>query len=180
MNDKALIARVIARGDQHAFATLVRQHQNGVRNFLRRLTAGDHAQADDLAQEVFLRAYKSLKSFRAEASFSSWLHSIAYRSFLNERRKSHHHNEVAGDALPFMPGPSSTVDSDIMVERLMRHLSVPERTCLTLSLSAGMSHQEIVAITDLPLGTVKSHIARGKQKLIDIVSAPQNKQEVAS
>ncbi|MAO67731.1 MULTISPECIES: sigma-70 family RNA polymerase sigma factor [Idiomarina] len=108
MNDKALIARVIARGDQHAFATLVRQHQNGVRHFLRRLTAGDHAQADDLAQEVFLRAYKSLKSFRAEASFSSWLHSIAYRSFLNEQRKSHHHNEVAGDALPFMPGPSST------------------------------------------------------------------------
>ena len=62
----------------------------------------------------------------------------------------------------------------------MRHLSVPERTCLTLSLSAGMSHQEIVAITDLPLGTVKSHIARGKQKLVDIVSAPQNKQEVAA
>ena len=69
--DAALIARVLGGDDRQAFATLVRRHQSTVRNLLRRLTAGQHALADDLAQETFLQAYRKLGQFRADAQFAT-------------------------------------------------------------------------------------------------------------
>ena len=72
-----LIARVVVQDDRHAFAELVRRHQSAVRATLRRLTAGNHALADDLAQETFVLACRNLKSFRQEARFSTWLFRIA-------------------------------------------------------------------------------------------------------
>src|SRR5689334_14344277 len=85
-DDTALVARVLASDDRHAFATLVRRHQSTVRGLLRRLTCGDAARADDLAQETFLRAYRGLASLRGSAKLSSWLLSIAYRTFLDDAR----------------------------------------------------------------------------------------------
>ena len=79
--DSELISRFLA-GDQRAFADLVRRYQSPIRQFLRRLAAGDHALADDMAQETFLKMFTSLASFRGDAGLSTWLHTIAYRSFL--------------------------------------------------------------------------------------------------
>lgn len=173
MNDQALIARVLLDNDQHAFASLVRKYQHPIRHFLRRLTSGDHSLADDLAQEVFLAAYTKIQNFRAESSFGTWLHSIAYRVFLNDRRKAHYAREVSSELVISEPSTTHNTEQDILVERLMSHLSVGERTCVTLAYSAGMSHQEIVEITGMPLGTVKSHINRGKQKLVELVNSNQ-------
>lgn len=158
---------------------LVRTHQHGIRHFLRRLTAGDHAWADDLAQEVFIRAYQKLSSYRADASFSTWLHSIAYRYFLNQQRKGYRQHEVSGLELLEQTAAESSAEKELFVAQLMRHLSLPERTCLTLSISAGLSHQDIVSVTELPLGTVKSHITRGKAKLAKVINASATQQEVA-
>lgn len=169
MNDKALISRVLVDDDHHAFATLVRKYQQSIRQFLRRLTDGNSALADDIAQQVFISAYDKLSTFRAEAGFSTWLHSIAYRKFLNEMRKSHHHVEVALTDDVFSPTTRDSTEQELLIEKLMTHLSVIEKTCITLAYSAGMSHQEIVDVTQLPLGTVKSHINRGKNKLIEWV-----------
>jgi RNA polymerase sigma-70 factor (ECF subfamily) len=72
-SDAHLITRVLRAGDPNAFGELVRRYQSPVRSFLRRLTRGDEALADDLAQETFLRAWRKLETFRAEARFSSWL-----------------------------------------------------------------------------------------------------------
>src|SRR5215207_8554219 len=96
LTDAMLIARVVVQDDRHAFAELVRRYQSTVRATLRRLTAGNDALADDLAQETFLLAYRNLKSFRQEARFSTWLYRIATNAFFAEARKRK--EELLGDA----------------------------------------------------------------------------------
>ena len=88
ISDAQLIARVVVTDDRHAFGELVRRHQSAVRATLRKLTSGNAALADDLAQETFLLAYRNLKSFRQEAKFSTWLYRIAYNVFLGDARKT--------------------------------------------------------------------------------------------
>src|SRR5262245_5424028 len=84
--DRELIARVVADDDRNAFAELVRRNQSAVRGLLRKLTAGDHGRADDLAQETFLRAYRGLGTYRGDTRLTSWLFGIAYRAFLSDQR----------------------------------------------------------------------------------------------
>ena len=95
LTDAQLIARVVVHDDRNAFSELVRRHQSPVRTTLRRLTAGNHALADDLAQETFMLAYRNLKSFRQEARFSTWLYRIATNAFLADARKRK--EELLGD-----------------------------------------------------------------------------------
>ena len=95
LTDAQLIARVVIHDDRHAFSELVRRHQSAVRTTLRRLTAGNHALADDLAQETFMLAFRNLGSFRQEAKFSTWLYRIATNAFLADARKRK--EELLGD-----------------------------------------------------------------------------------
>ena len=95
VSDAQLIARAMVTDDRHAFAELVRRHQSGVRACLRKLTAGNHALADDLAQETFVLAWRNLKSFRQEARFSTWLYRIATNCWLGDARKRK--EELLGD-----------------------------------------------------------------------------------
>ena len=146
------------------FGRLVREHQSAVRAFLRRLTRGDAALADDLAQETFFEAHRKLAQFRGEGSFSSWLFGIAWSRFLMERRKRK--EEPLGETLDtasFDPRPASEARLDL--ERAMARLSAEERAALTLCYALGHSHGEAADILDMPLGTVKSHVLRGREKL---------------
>src|SRR5512134_660293 len=93
--DSQLIARCVVADDRHAFAELVRRHQSAVRACLRKLTAGNHALADDLAQETFVLAWRNLKAFRQEAKFSTWLYRIATNCWLADARKRK--EELLGD-----------------------------------------------------------------------------------
>jgi len=170
IDDNTLIARVISNGDQHAFATLIKKHHSAIRQFLRRLTAGDQASADDIAQEAFIRIFQKLDSFVGKSTFSTWAHKIAYNCFLKYKQKVYHQHELDGFDFSLLQAQVEDIEKDLMIERLMNCLNITERTCITLSVSAGMSHQEICIITKLPLGTVKSHINRGKQKLLDKVN----------
>ena len=95
VSDAQLIARAVVADDRHAFAELVRRHQSSVRACLRRLTAGNHALADDLAQDTFVLAWRNLKSFRQEARFSTWLYRIATNCWLADARKRK--EELLGD-----------------------------------------------------------------------------------
>src|SRR5512145_3363589 len=94
-SDAALIARVVVQDDRHAFAELVRRHQSSVRACLRKLAAGNHALADDLAQETFVLAWRNLKSFRQDAKFSTWLYRIATNCWLMDARRRK--EELLGD-----------------------------------------------------------------------------------
>src|SRR4249920_398969 len=98
VTDATLIARALVADDRHAFAELVKRHQSAVRATLRRLTAGNHALADDLAQETFVLAWRNLKSFRQEAKFSTWLYRIATNCWLADARKRK--EELLGDRDP--------------------------------------------------------------------------------
>jgi RNA polymerase sigma-70 factor (ECF subfamily) len=164
MTDEELAARVTGFDDQAAFQALVERHQGPIRGFLRRLLAGDHGAADDLAQDTFLLAYRKLPAWGARGSLSSWLHTIAYRQFLryNERRSR---QTVMAEPPDSGFDPRGAVEAEILLPALMRQVGPEERACLTLAYAAGMSHAEIGAITGLPVGTVKSRIFRGKEKL---------------
>ncbi|MEJ2383335.1 MAG: RNA polymerase sigma factor [Xanthomonadales bacterium] len=164
LSDAELVARVTGFDDQAAFQVLVERHQAAVRGFLHRLLAGDHGTADDLAQETFLTAYRKLGTLKSGERLVSWLHSIAYRQFLQHLRK-HERQRVMAE--PPEPGhdPRAAMDAEYLAPRLLAEASPPERACLTLAYAAGMSHAEVSEITGLPVGTVKSHITRGKQKL---------------
>jgi RNA polymerase sigma-70 factor (ECF subfamily) len=172
VEDAPLIARVIADDDHHAFATLVRRHQSCVRAFLLRLTCGDGALADDVAQEVFLHAYRRIGTYRSEGGFASWLFAIAYRAFASEKRKrrwsAEDLREVPEAAQPGAQNATAVTED---IERAMRHLREAERACLSLCYQWGMSHQEAAGVLGFPVGTVKTHVARGKEKLREHLSA---------
>lgn len=164
ISDAELVTRVVGSDDPAAFQVLVERHQAAIRGFLRRLLTGDHGTADDLAQETFITAYRKLGDLKAGAGLLSWLHSIAYRQFLQHLRK-HRRQQVVPEPPDAGHDPRAAVDAEYLAPRLLAEASPPERACLTLAYAAGMSHAEISGVTGLPVGTVKSHITRGKQKL---------------
>jgi RNA polymerase sigma-70 factor (ECF subfamily) len=147
-----------------SFETLVREHQSQVRAFLRRLTREDAALADDLAQETFLEAHRKLAQYRGEGSFVSWLCGIAWSRFLMERRKRKE-EPIAGIDERAWADPRDASEARLDLERAMARLSAEERAALTLCYALGHSHGEAAEILSMPLGTVKSHVLRGREKL---------------
>lgn len=164
--DHALVVRVLLTDDRRAFEQLMRRHQGMVRAQLRRLLHGDNAEADDLAQETFLLAWRKLHQFRGEARFSTWLYRIAYSCFLQARRKrSLTAEDIDGDTLGQRATPRDAAELRIDVEYAMRRLSATEQDVLLHVVQLGLSHDEAAYVLAMPLGTVKSHTARGKAKL---------------
>ncbi|MGZ5041712.1 MAG: RNA polymerase sigma factor [Usitatibacter sp.] len=168
-SDAELIVAVIERGDRSAFGFLVARHQSKVRTVLRRLTKGDAALADDLAQETFILAWRNLARFRFEARFSTWIYRIAFNAWQSEARRKHEVPlEIDDDALPdasesydALPDIASRID----LERAMAALSDGERAAITACYYADLSHEEAAATLGMPLGTVKTHVLRAKAKL---------------
>jgi RNA polymerase sigma-70 factor (ECF subfamily) len=167
--DAELILAVLERDDRGAFGTLVQRHQSKVRTVLRRLTRGDAALADDLAQETFVLAWRNLRAFRFEARFSTWIYRIAFNAWQSEARKRREvvldlddESPPAGsEALEMMPDVASRVD----LERAFAVLSDGERAAITACYYADLSHEEAAKALGMPLGTVKTHVLRAKAKL---------------
>lgn len=137
-----------------------------VRAQLRRLLHGNNAEADDLAQETFLLAWRKLHQFRGEARFSTWLYRIAYSCFLQDRRKrSAAAEDIDAGTLDQRTTPHDATEMRLDVDRAMRRLSAPEQTVLLHVVQLGLSDNEAAYVLAMPLGTVKSHARRGKDKL---------------
>jgi len=162
MNDTASAERRAATGDVAAFGALVRQHQSSVRGFLRRLTRGNHALADDLAQDTFLEAHRKIAQFQGHGSFTGWLYAIAWSRFLMENRKR---KLEPLDDMDERVAPESDPAIKLDLEKAMAMLRAPERSALTLCFALGMPHEEAATVMGVPLGTLKSHVARGREKL---------------
>ena len=163
LTDEELAARFLALRDQDAFAELVRRHQSQVRGFLRQLT-GDPALADDVAQDTFLRTWRKLHTFSGKGRFGAWLMTLAYREFLQTVRRGNRHGRLL-DRLTAEAQSGDGVERHNDGNDLARFLAVltpDERIVIILSYGYGLSHDEISDATGLPLGTVKSHIRRGK------------------
>ncbi|MFV8754232.1 RNA polymerase sigma factor [Nannocystaceae bacterium ST9] len=171
LDDEVLVARASGGKDNAAFAELVRRHQGKVRGLLLRLT-NNPTLADDLAQEVFLRAYRGLVGFEGRSRFSTWLYRIAYNVFLNHRTRT---RELA--CLPEnYESHAAAPDNELSPQRydLRRDLAdavtrLPERyrAVVTLYYLEDVSYPEIAEVLDLPLGTVKTHLHRAKKLLRD-------------
>lgn len=156
-----LLARA---GDDAAFATLVRRHQGIVRGWLQKLDTGSNA--DDIAQETFIQAWKKLKDYEQRGEFRSWLLSIAYRAFLQSRRRHKRETELLRrEEVLAVKEQASHNQAVPDLERLLAVLNPQERACMLLCYSHGYSHGEIVRVLAMPLGTVKSHIRRSLIKI---------------
>lgn len=167
--DEELVALVIATRDRDAFGELVRRHQTLVRGLLARMT-GNRALADDLAQDAFIRAYEKIGSYAGKGAFKGWLCRIAYTEFLQARRKRKSVERTMDrfkaevDLEP--EGGRDWDRGDAMdLDRALATLSEPERACLVMCYACGMSHSEAAEATGMPLGTVKSHVNRGREKM---------------
>ena len=178
ISDGQLIARCIVGDDRHAFAELVKRHQSAVRACLRKLTTGNHALADDLAQETFVLAWRNLKSFRQEARFSTWLYRIATNCWLAQARKRQEEllgdrddavvdddSDALDDGRAATHDHASTTTMKIDLERAMATLSEAERAAIVQCYHNDLSHEEAAYVLGCPVGTVKTHVLRGKQKL---------------
>ena len=141
-----------------------------MRNFLRKLTR-DFVLADDLAQDAFLQAWDKLHTYRGQGTFIGWLLKVAYTTFLQSKRKSSRYGEILaelgeetelGGARHTEPS-TDTTDLD----RFLAVLTGEERAVMILSYACGLSHREISDAANLPVGTVKSIIFRGKEKIRD-------------
>jgi RNA polymerase sigma-70 factor (ECF subfamily) len=166
--DHQLVARVVSGQDTQAFGELVRRHQSHVRNFLRKLT-GDYTLADDLAQDCFMHAWDKLQTFSGKGSFIGWLLKVAYTTFLQSKRKSKRYAEIldqvghaASHDAPVYASQSEEVGD---LERFLAVLTEEERAVMIMSYACGLSHREISESMAMPVGTVKSVIFRGKEKI---------------
>ena len=148
---------------------MVREHQGAVRAFLQRLSR-DPARADDLAQTAFLKAFEATGRLRDPKSAKAWLFQIAYRTFIDEYRKTQRRDALAETQIEeaaSQTNPALAAD----IARAMDALPPDCRAVVMLCLAYGMSHSEAAKITSMPLGTVKSHVLRGKTQLRAFLSA---------
>jgi RNA polymerase sigma-70 factor (ECF subfamily) len=166
--DHTLVAKVVSGQDTAAFGELVRRHQSQVRNFLRKL-AGDFSAADDLSQECFMHAWEKMHTYSGRGSFIGWLLKVAYTTFLQSKRKSKRYAEIMEQVGHRMEtnAEAYTLQSDEVtdLDKLLAVLDEEERAIMIMSYACGLSHREIGEATSMPIGTVKSVIFRGKQKI---------------
>jgi RNA polymerase sigma-70 factor (ECF subfamily) len=160
------LAALAAAGDRAAYGELVRRHGSAVRGLLRRMGA-DAAAADDLAQDAFIVGFEQVADFRGEGAFAGWIKRIAARLYLRRMKRDalllltdQTPDEGDPDALD-QPRAANRLDLDAA----LKGLSPVERLCVSLCYGADLSHSEAAEALNLPLGTVKSHVKRGLDKL---------------
>lgn len=150
-------------GSADAFGRLVHMHHQGLRVFLRRLAPAD---ADDLAQETFVFAWENMARFDPARSFRPWLFGIAWRKHREAkrswlRRLTRQGRAVADAPTAYQSDPTLKLD----LEKATAALPPEQRAALLLCLGCEFTHAEAADALALPLGTVKSHVARGREKL---------------
>ncbi len=166
---EAFIVSLARDGDRSAFEELVSRRQAAVRNLMRRCCR-ETALADDLAQQVFLQVWLKLPGLRNPEAFGAWLKRLAISIWLQHVRKKDalsEAGELSGIEQPRHETPGVGMDLDEALDTLPQVV----RLCLVLAYQEGMSHREIAEATRLPLGTVKSHINRGSERLREILAA---------
>jgi RNA polymerase sigma factor (sigma-70 family) len=152
------------QGSRIAFERLVARHQQAVRSFLRR-ACGDAADADDLAQDTFLAAWSGLWRYRGSASVRSWLCAIAWKKCLSFMRSSAR-TRRREDAAEMDPPCQVSPDDQLDLAAALLELPFDQRAAVALCLGGGFSHAEAAEVLAQPLGTIKSHVLRGRAKLL--------------
>ena len=179
MNLQAILER-IANGEQRAFAELVTIYQRPLFGFLGRMGMGQ-AQAEDIAQETFLRAWAHLPRFDpAQAQFGTWLFTIARNLACNALQSAAHQRELSGseielsDAACPQPGPPQLMERAQQQARLqaaLRQLSMPDRSALALVYVHDLALADVARIEGDSLAAIKTRLHRAKQRLRELLQA---------
>lgn len=170
ISDIALVAQVVAFGNKRAFDSLVKKYQSSIRRFFLHQTLGDKELSDDLAQETFIKAYTHLTTFKNLSNFSTWLFRIAYNVFydyIRNRKETSGLEDWEVDATYQIE--QKRIGEEMDIYRGLSLLKETERTCVTLHYMEDQPIEKIAAIMEIPSGTVKSHISRGKEKLANFL-----------
>jgi RNA polymerase sigma-70 factor (ECF subfamily) len=184
--DEKLIHRAILQPDSDAFEQLIQRHQGRLRLYLRSLT-GVQAIADELAQESLIKVHRSLKQFKFQSSFKTWLTQIARNTFIDHVRRTSHiaeFSQVASEDSQNEAQETSTASNErhvmlaIDIDRSLQVLNPTERDVIAHCYFADLSMDETAKLLDMPLGTVKTHSQRGLKKLRDVMSAWQSPSNV--
>lgn len=184
-----LISQVL-EGDQHAFVTLIQQHQRLVSQIVFRMIPGDEDR-EDICQEVFIRVYQNLAGFEQKSKLSTWIARIAYNTALNHLQKKRvplfEDQSPEGETLDDCPlddvSPEDWTASRQAAVRLCKEidrLPVLFGTIVSLYHLHDMSYAEIGEILSLPDGTVKSYLFRARKLLKDRLVAAYNREELCA
>jgi RNA polymerase sigma-70 factor (ECF subfamily) len=171
--DEALVSALVdaaRKGSSDAFGALVDRYRAPVVRLAYSLTH-DPDEAKDIAQDAFLRAFRRLESFRPDRPFSRWLFVIARNASLDAIRKRKRSERLpAADGAMAEPGPEDTAmrnDEAARVRLALEALPAHYRTVLELYYTSGLRYREIADVLGIPIGTVKTYIARAKRRLRD-------------
>ena len=179
IGDAECVKRV-QRGDVASFEVLVRRHQKATFNLVYRLL-GDYDEAADVAQEVFLSAFKSIYQFRGDANFSTWLYRIAF-NHASTRRKSLHlaqqrhvpldGTELIGDSDAFADPEKTAQDRETQqrVQRALNSLPKDDATIIILRDLQDAPYEEVAQMLEIPVGTVKSRLHRARRALKELLT----------
>jgi len=165
-DDLILVSQVVLLNSHRAFEKLVGKYQSSVRRFFLNLTFGNEALSDDLAQETFIKVYLHLQSFKGTAGFSTWLFRVAYNVYYDYLRNSKPHLEADFSEIdPYTESDRPQTDCEMDVYESLKILKPDERTAILLFYMEDHPVEKISKIMNCPTGTVKSHLARGREKL---------------
>lgn len=169
MNDRSIrLARAAVKGDSASYEALIRDYTGFVYTMAFRMT-GDHHLAEDLCQEIFIKAWMNLKKLRKAEAFPGWLAAIGRRCCLSTIEKRNRKKEVAEECAepasvnPVMPPSFDT--ARIILEEAVSRLSLQDRQLITLSYVEELSSAEVAEIMDLEPGTVRVYLMRAREKL---------------
>lgn len=178
--DEELVKLVAERDDRSAFAELVERHQRGVFSLLHRILGPDD-EIEDIAQNVFIAAYRGLRTFRGNARFGTWLYRVTYnqacsalrrRSTKKEKMLVQHPEDETGSPIEFADQGSADPSELLLAKQVWRavgRLPTQSRAVVELFYGRGMSYPEIAEALDLPVGTVKTHLHRARNHLRELL-----------
>lgn len=158
-------------GDPEAFSELVKRHQQIIFNVAYRFMR-DVASAEDMAQEAFLKAYRLLKGFRGDCSFSTWMYRVACSVCLTELNRRKRRGEVEltpANLNATAVQPSDNFDIPEQVRRCVTKLPDRYATIITLYYLQGVSYEDIAEVMNIPMGTLKTWMFRARKQLRKIV-----------
>jgi len=163
------------QGDIPAFEAIYRQYCGFVYNVAYRVT-GNHADAQEVTQDVFMKLYRNLKNFFFRSSFATWLYRITVNTAISLCRARRHRNaQISLDEQLIQPGTENNIreklDAGQQVQALLEKLNPQQRACLALREMQGASYREIAATLMIPLNTVRSRLKRARLALL--AGAPQ-------